>query len=83
VLSSKLGHEEGIPATLQTHQQYGGWRDSKEAARLFSPELADLSLPPPKLTVREAALHAKAAEVFVFHKVTFWLPLALQALSIR
>ena len=65
VLSGKIGHEEGLPATLQTHQQYNGWRDSKEAARLFSPELAELSLPPPKLTVREAALHAKAAEVIL------------------
>ena len=79
VLGGKLDNEEGLSATLQTHQQYGGWRDSKEAARLFSPELAELSLPPPKLTVREAALHAKAAEVFCFSRMSlsvWWLSMS-------
>ena len=62
MLGGKPSREDGLPATLQT-QQYPTWRNGKEAARLFSADLADLSLPPPKLTPREAALHAKAAEV--------------------
>ena len=65
VVGQNLGIEAGLSGRLQTQQQFGAWRDSKEAARLslFSSELPDLELPSPKLTPREAALHAKAAEV--------------------